>query len=340
MLPFAASAFFNGELVGLFFVAVPVGAIALAAWTSHRTPETFLTLYADHLVESAHRGDEIVVRCDEIASIRWPAQGGLNVPIRVRFHDAEPGGSRTLYIKPSDATYRDRAILIGYLHVVAGHAAQDNWPEYCVRCAVPLLDSATDEAKDLPFGRHIGESASPFEKLVVPVTAWLSKYPLLLGLFAPLLGVGLLVVAVSRVSREVYWMTAAAISISAVINIRLVWGQWVAPFTEICFGFAAAMFVLGFLSTPRSARKDIQNVETVPYAAWFLLALIVGGPLLTNAAHARFVPNWFAKYVVLTTFYGMLILPMWLAARNRRKQLKIDAKPGSEPRKRWAAFEN
>lgn len=337
MLPIGVNALLGGEPIGLFFLGVPLATFAMAIWADRTTSEVLYYLFPDHLISIDSKTEQREIERVDIESIHWPRHGGLDVPIRLGVYGQDPGTVDSINIKPGGVADRDRAILIAYLHLTASENKQENWPEYCVRCAVPLLDGLVAGGNDgtaAQFSTNALEDSKGTR--CVRAMFWIERHPFYSGLFLPLLVIPVFVLIVSR---EAYWMTAAAIAFSAVVNIRLIWGQWLSPFTEVCFGFAAALFLMGCFSPPRSTRAQSKKVNVVAGGGIWILLLIVGGPLVANAAQAGIVPHWIAKELLLVAFYGTLLVPIWIANRQLKRQLMRDAEPGSVPLARWASFE-
>jgi hypothetical protein len=100
LLPIAAGGLMANDPIGLFFVAVVLGMVALAIWTTRTTPTVFATLTADGLILNEGRNDERVIPCGDIESIRWPVNGGLNVPIYLKIRNVHTDASQMVTSNP------------------------------------------------------------------------------------------------------------------------------------------------------------------------------------------------------------------------------------------------
>lgn len=129
-------------------------------------------------------------------------------------------------------------------------------------------------------------------------------------------------------------------AISGAVNIRLVWGVWASPFTEIVLGFAAGLFCLGLLA--RSKIEDRSRSEGVPplLTVGSLALAIIGGPLLGNAMAIGWVqiPKA-AAGLIGPGFYFVLLFPAFFAAaRRRRTEKKQAAALEADAMCRWEAY--
>lgn len=335
--PIVISAAKGGEwFPAIFFLVVLLGSAGLAIWTTRTTSPRFATLYPDRLVIHDSKKSETVVFWSDVESIRWPRHANSDSHMLLKVRDSDSVDSRTGHVKLKDADADDRATLIGYMHLAADDAEQENWPEFCVGQAVRLLDRLESDADDADVGESDADTSnSSVTSLAKRSSSFWDKHAFLSGLLMPLF----IPLAFLLVSRKTYWWTAVLILVSAFVNIRLVWGQWLSPFTEYCLCFAAALFVLGFIEGLIRGKKKYPPVDELPYVRYSLVFLIVGWPLLGNAAARGWVPRVLFSEVVVPILFVLLLIPVHIQSRRRKRQIEKDAEPGSEKLQRWAAFE-
>jgi hypothetical protein len=133
---------------------------------------------------------------------------------------------------------------------------------------------------------------------------------------------------------------AAIIAISGAINIRLVWGVWASPFTEIVMGFAAGLFCVGLLAP--SKIEDRNRSEDVPplLTVGSLALAIIGGPLLGNVMVIGWVqvPKAAAGLIGPAFCFGLLFPALFAAARRRRTEKRQMAALEADAIRRWEAY--
>jgi len=133
---------------------------------------------------------------------------------------------------------------------------------------------------------------------------------------------------------------AAIIAISGAINIRLVWGVWASPFTEIVMGFAAGLFCVGLLA-PSKIKVRNRSEDVPPLLTVGSLALaIIGGPLLGNAMVIGWVqvPKEVAGLISLSFWLVLLFPAFFVAVRRRRTEKRQMAALEADAIRRWEAY--
>jgi hypothetical protein len=325
------SAMTNGQPVeGEFLVAIPLLCGMLAFFLRKWSPETFGRISREGLTRTHYCGAESVVKWRDIESIRWPLSNNDEIRVVVQLRD-EHAGLRKDVLSLANAASHDLAKVIAYMHICCGNAEQHNWPEFCVQHATPLLKS--DESSDRGTVRQA--LLPDATGLAARVLVTMCRYPFIAGLLAPFV---FLVTSVILVSRELYWLTAIAIAASATINIRLVWGEWLEPFTIYCLATAVGAFVLGCLASPLSSRNPKRQVINRVAVVFCFFAAIVGGPLIGNAAAKGWLPFGNARHGVLAMLI-MLMAPLMWGIRNSEKLKRSDAITGSDMLSQWEEFE-
>jgi len=337
MVPISAGIVAEGDWNGLLLLAIPAALVVVGKWIAHITPENHAILHPDRMELPGYGTRKTVFYWSDVEGIRWPARrdgdGDLAVKIIV------PRGKERMLpwilvgLKPVSPA--DRVRLICYLREQGAEVEQDGWPQFCCRFAVPLVERHR-RAEGVPGAGGKPEApASPPGAFVRRFLQFHSQHPFLGGLLAPVL-VATLFVAI--VSRKLWWTVSAIVAISAVINIRLVWGHWASPFTEMCLGFAGAMFLAGWLSPTAFGRSTGRDTDV--RGGFCLLAVaLIGMPLLGNATVLGWISAELSKWVVLG---GLLLSLLILVRLNDQKRHKLQRGPAMEADalRRWAIYES
>lgn len=121
---------------------------------------------------------------------------------------------------------------------------------------------------------------------------------------------------------------AALLAVTAFINIRLVWGDWLQPFTSRVLGTAVAFLILSIFAgvqRPHYAmsKSFANNIGVVSYAAVGVIVL----PLLVNSLFKGWIPsNWATPLFWLA--FGLFYIPLFLLAfrsyREGKNQRRVD----------------
>jgi hypothetical protein len=112
---------------------------------------------------------------------------------------------------------------------------------------VPLVESLQRDRD----GKVSTVPRTPFASGLQGWFRFFDQYRFLLGVVLPVV----LLMSLPRfVSRKMWWSLAAIVAISGAVNIRVVWGHWASPFTEIVLGTAVVSFCLGLVA--HSARQN------------------------------------------------------------------------------------
>jgi len=326
--PFAIARFLDSDWRGLGFLVPPAAALALARWIEHATPKDAALLYPDKLEIPRLTGPARIFRWSDVTSLRWPKiPNDERAPVRlVQLGDAARPADQAV-IDLADVSPTDRLVLIKYLHRAGAAVEQENWGVFCRNLAVPLAETLEG-----------GNAAGASERTATP--RWLKSIerdPFLTGLLAPIAVAYLLPKAVSRTT---YWSLAAIISVSAWINIRLVWGRWESPFAEICLGAAALCFLFGVFSPDRSSQIN-RIASPLALIAWYVPALILC-PFIANAAFVGWLPRQFGRWAIAgigITLFGPAIQRMWTGPRQRLRRRKLIESLQADAERRWAVYQ-
>jgi hypothetical protein len=219
---------------------------------------------------------------------------------------------------------------IRYLRLTGAEVEQTGWPTFCDKFAVPLVETCQRESNDAEKG--VDKFSSQPEEVI---NRLVKHRPLLAELLSPLI---VLWMIGRRVSRKMWWLVAANLAISAVVNIRLVWGFWASPFSEFILGTAGAMFLLGMFATPDGPDEKRRGIDLPGVPFWFAVALI-GGPFVMNAAVLGWIPQIFGMCCVSLVCL-CLMAPCYIGgwkAKRREKQNRPARK--ADALRRWEVYQ-
>ncbi|NQT14096.1 MAG: hypothetical protein HQ582_15185 [Planctomycetes bacterium] len=325
-LPFSIVGIFNGEWPLVLVLLLPVVILAIGelfVWLC-RNDDVIAELYPTQMRLPQYRKTVYpdVVEWSQLKSIRWPRQRGDDAAVVLKLKNDDDTDVFTVPVRLSALSSADRLTLIRYLRRVGADVEQEHWPTFCQRTAVPLVESLEQYG---PLTKR-----RTFEK---NVAAWADDHAILAGLMAPL---ALPYVLVTVVSHATYWWLAFTLAVSALVNIRLVWGQWRLPFlfTEIVLAFSVGCALLGvaaWLARDRNAPAP----RTTVILAWLGLFVILQ-PLCINLLAKAAWNGWkppLARVVFYALVFGPFLLPLiWL------KRQDAPLEPDAE--QRWAAYES
>lgn len=330
VVPLAISAFRSGELGGLFFLALPASAIALARLIERTTPEHAAVLYSDRLEIPLHAKQPLVVAWSDVTSICWP-KNPVSEQARIRIAVRKDVAQTTEHadFNLNDVSPADQLIVVEYLRRAAAGLEQQNWGDFSQKRAVPLAKAAERR-------RDCGADTA------IAMPRWLrglEPYPFLGGLLMPVLMGPFLVYALPKlVSRPTYWILAAVIAASAFINIRLFWGAWASPFTEICLGTAAVCLLLGVFAAPEHLSKAGRSTSLPVAIAWYVPALIVC-PLFLNATAIGWMPRPYDAVAAVACFVIYLGAAFVVLRCNDRRREKQAESLRADAACRWEVYE-
>lgn len=328
LFPLAIARFLGGDWRGLGFLVLPPAALVIARLLEHVTPQHVVTLYSNKLEISRFAKPARVVRWSDVSSLRWPRSrnpDSESAPVRLALRNdsarsANQAAADQAEIDLAAVSPEDRLILIKYLRRAGAAVEHEHWGDFCRKQAVPLAE------------RLEGRDATP---------RWIrsiDSYPFLAGLLAPIAVAYLLPKAVSRTT---WWNLAAIIAASAWINIRMVWGNWASPFSEICLGAAAVCFLFGVFAAPDRPSKADRIASPLAMIAWYVPALIAC-PFVAVAASAGWIPRQFGPWAGiagLIMLLGPALQSMWSSPRQRRRREKLREALQADALHRWAVYQ-
>ncbi len=294
-------------LLGLFFPGVALFALALAKFSERINALDFAILYPDRIEIPEFRNSRRIVHWNQVSELRWLGAHGSSPQLRIYTNEFKnPLGFFQMNL--SNLAVEDRLTFIRYVRKSAPDIEQKHWLGFCRNTAFPLLDRI-EQKKTRENNQEDTEPLGWREKFAIKFLELMGAHPFFASLVMP---VTFLLALPLFISRHICWTVTAILAISSFINIRLVWGQWLEPFTTACLGTAAMLFFLGFFSLPRKtvASNSQRSLSTAKAVSYFTLFL-VGIPFAVNALAKGWIPNNFAqplKWLTLILFTGPILL--------------------------------
>ena len=337
LVPLAIARFLDGDWRGLGFLALPPAALAIARLIEYVAPRHVVALYSDKLEISRFANPPRVVRWSDVTAIRWPRSrkpDSESAPVRLALQNdsAGPAGHAAAdhaEIDLAAVSPADRLVLMKYLHRAGAAVEQEHWDDFCRKQAVPLAERMAGQ-----------DGAGANETITTP--RWLQsieRYPFFAGLVAPIAVAYLFPKAVSRTT---WWIFAALLAASTSINIRLVWGRWESPFSEICLGAAAFCFLFGVLSAPDRSKKADRIASPLALVAWYVPALIAC-PFVVMASVVGWIPQQFGPWASVAggiMLFGPALQSMWSSPRQRRLREKLIESLQADAERRWDVYQS
>ena len=328
IVPISAGIVAQGDWAGLLLLAVPAAIVAVGKWLDRTTPEDHAALYPDRMELPGHGTRKTVFYWSEVTGIRWPTLREEDPGVMIKVPRDEEKGLPWIGVGLKPLSPADRLKLIRYLREKGAQVEQERWPRFCHRGAVPLVEAFERLESAAASG---GEPDPPGARLPGP---WrlVERHPFLAGLLCPLFLVWL-------VSRNTWWTLSATVALSALVNIRLIWGRWVSPFTEICLGFAGVLFLFG-LVTPKSAVLRMGRYCPPRTAVYSLGVLLFGIPLMGNALILGWIPLKPAKWLAYVGLF-LVLLPIFLEIRRQtRRERQRAPELEADALRRWEVYES
>lgn len=325
----AFAVFRRGEWGTLCFLAVPIAGVGAIELLRRLTPEACVVLYPDRMDVLGIGSRRTVVHWPDVVAVHWPSSRDTRIPIRIQVPVKDGKGHRTIRVSLRDISRDERLALIRYLRAVAAGADQTGWHAFCYKQAIPVAESC--QAKKQEGDSASADARSSEDAAMRRFTSLGKCYPFLAGIAVPLF-------IPKFLSRTMWWTLSAQLAISALVNIRLVWGQWASPFTEIVLGTAATCFALGCLAPSRAllSPANAPRVKGVQFWLWLGVTCV---PLLGNAAVKGWIPVAVVKYLGIVG-YCVLHVPLFLHGWKLKRQERRDAaRLEADGQRRWAVYE-
>jgi hypothetical protein len=129
------------------------------------------------------------------------------------------------------------------------------------------------------------------------------------------------------------------VALSSLVNIRLVWGRWVSPFTEMCLGFAGVLFLFG-LAAPKNVVLRMGRGCPTRTAACSLAVLLFGLPLMGNALVRGWIPLKPGKWLAYVGLFLVLLPIIIEIQRQTRRERQRAPELEADALRRWAVYES
>jgi hypothetical protein len=322
-----------GDFLAFFFLGVALFCFVFGKFSEVLDRIEFAVLYTDRVELPGFRDSREVFHWENVSSLRWPSDSSDNKSLCISTKEIKkPFGEVVLNL--SNLSSEDMLVFVRYVRRCAVDIEQKRWPQFCRKIAVPLVDKL--ELQKASENQKDDQPLSLGEKLVVNSLGLCTSHPIIAGLLAPL---GIVPILALVMRRRTCWMIAALVAISSFLNIRLMWGQWLEPFTTICLGSAAVFFLLGFVAIAKEPEPDTPKfVSTKIVVSCFALSLI-GGPFAANALAKGWIPGDFSKplmWLIIITIHAPIIIIM---SRRTHHEKQVKDEREQEALERWKEFE-
>lgn len=317
---FGSVAIFKGEYLGFLAPLVSAFVWWLAKLTECFDREDFAVLYTDRFEDPALGKTQKTIHWNQVTSLRWT--GSSDGDARLMVYTKEIKTPMVFFVMNLEhLTVEDRLTFMKYIRQAAVDIPQERWSRFCRCVAVPLLKKL-ERIKEKPAQEN--QPPPTFrERLYANSTTFPESHPFLAGLLMP---ITLVLYITPLLSKKVFWTMAAMLAISALVNIRLVWGQWFEPFTTVVLGTAAASFVFGLLSMPRKPQdEDTQESLSTTLVLMYSSYFFIGFPLAMNALEKGWIPRNFAMpilWLILALFSVPIVMILWGEIRKDKRSIE------------------
>lgn len=317
-MPFFVASVAQGELINAFAALIcPAGGFALTWFLDRLILDISATLYADRIEFPEYGGKTRPLFWTDVRRVRWLSSPEGSLVFSLKSPEF-PLGTATLGLE--DLSLADQMTLIRYVRIAAKEIEQDRWGDFCRRVAIPLLEKLEDPEYQETDAGHESDGGFISSVLAGIRNALLAPY-----------------IMINLVTRSTWWTVAAIISLSAIINIRLLWGEWLQPFTFITLCVVGFFGLAGLVSSNKhQSIEDKKNRSVLPAIASFSL-LLVGIPLLLNARALGWIdwPEWAGSVLAYGALFYAFSPIIWIILREKSDGLALEA----EAIQRWEAFE-
>jgi hypothetical protein len=331
--PMIVAGLARGEWSSLLLTGVPATFLVVGHCFRCFTPDDYLVLHPDRMEFPRRRGESQIVTWSDVTAVHWPRTHDSSARIVLSLAPETDRPLGKAWIALDHLSPADRLTCIRYLRSAAAGIQQVDWPQFCRKRAIRLAEMMEAVGNEtMAWGSGLHPAAQP-----EPCVEFFNQHSFVAGVTFPVMS---LLVLCRSSSRSLWWNMATIIAISGAINIRLVWGVWASPFTEIVMGFAAGLFCVGLLAP--SKVKDRNRSEDVPplLTVGSLALAIIGGPLLGNAMVIGWVqiPKAAAGLIGPAFCFVLLFPALFAAARRRRTEKRQTAALEADAIRRWEAY--
>ena len=320
----------NGEFPTTFFVIAGLAASTVYLIKKLREyfrAEYFAILHEDSFKVSNFGENDRLVHWDQVKKLRW-ISGSDNGELIVYTEEIKtPLGSFPMDL--DDLTPEDRLTFIKYVRLAAADVEQERWPSFCRREAVPLVEKLN---KNPEATEQIQEPDTWQGVLYANILKATTSSSLIAYLLSPITA---FVLVHMVVRRKTWWTFAGLLGLSALINIRLVWGEWTQPFANYMLGIAAYCFVSGLITPLHSQKSDpVLSADSIKVILYLAVMLIFSPMPLNVLLKGWFPANWnnFALYV---TFAILFLGSLLIARKQSQKEGRDREQLEQEALNRW-----
>lgn len=308
----------NGEFPTTFFVITGLAVSAfylIKKLREYFRTEYFAVLHDNYLEVSGFGENDRLVHWAKVKKLRW-ISGSDNGKVIVYTDEIKtPLGMFTMDL--DDLTPEDRLTFIKYVRLAAANVEQERWSSFCRRVAVPLVEKLN---KNPEADEKLEHPASWQDVMYAKILKVTTSSSLIAYLLSPITA---FVIVHMVVRRKTWWTFAGLLGLSALINIRLVWGEWTQPFTSQALGVAVYCFVSGLITPLHSQKSDPLLSASSIKVILYLAVLLIFSPLPLNALIKGWLPaNWknLALFVTYAIFFlGPLMLVAWGQSQSERR---------------------
>jgi len=309
-LPFVIGGVARGDWRTLFLLVLPLVVVFLGRCLQSFLAEHYVIMYSDRLEFPRYRGEPEKVAWASVQAVRWPKPRKVDAPIVLIVPAGSDWPIGRVIIHLKNISPADRLTLIRYLRMATSALEQTGWPQFCHKRVMPLIESLRRVEETDTFGNEQSPNGTVFASII----RLIERRPFVGCALSPLL-------LVLLVSRKTWWTGATIIGISGVVNIRLVWGAWIEPFSTMCIGTVVAMFCAGVVSRNNHQPREDADTLSSPGVITCLSVAVIGLPLLGNAMALGWVqiPGPLVKFI-LFLFFTIPLLPALLHGYRKRQQ--------------------
>ena len=282
----------------LFFVGMGLVTQWLGRWLQSQTSE--YKLLPDRMVI-----DGIEVKLEDIASIQWPKKRSnecQSIKLNLETPDSEELAN-SISIPINKFERADQLLFVQYLQ--QQECKHVDWSTFCSKYVDPWLASS---------GRKLWSDELNAKLKKSPFWTTFFYTPYICAIFA------------LAISSWVYWTLGAAFALSAVINIRLMHGDWMQPVGQTVLGCAAFLMILGTISAffPqfKKPKSDVSSPDEKAgrWAGLILVVSIIVGPWIVQSLVLAGFRN--LGLIVLETFPWIPCIPFVIEHWRRRKSIQ------------------
>lgn len=328
VLPISCLALWSGSWgVSLFFIGILTCLLGLNRLIERVSPDTVAVLYNDRIKVFVTNTISCVFSWSEIEEVHWPSRCDDDSKIMLWLIKCNKAPQGFTDISLSYLCANDKLTLIRCIRLATQHLEQVRWPSFCRHVAVPL-------AERLPRNEEETFTANHYRAMRSSERAYALLKGVKLSLMTPYFMARL-------VSRKTWWTVATLVGISGVINIRMIWGEWVEPFASYTYGSTLVFFLLGFASPWDVSTNECKERMSDLHGVLNFGILLIGGPLFVIALDLNCVwlPENLREFIAFVFILLYLSPPIaWMISDHRIEKRDGPALDAAAMR-RWEEYE-